>query len=343
MDESIEHPRIRVQGTLTVYAKVNMWYHNHAPHGESNMHYPRPRAALVGASAALLIYAACGGDSPAPTTAPPTPTPPPIVEPTPVPQVEVTREQIENAVAAAIEERGSDAAVADVRRYLESEMSPDGLEGMSDLEKRIEDQLAPALDELALDTPNDPAGVEGEDESDPDVLFRYMSAVNTLYAGQNEESISAFDLIIRVHPNMPRAYYYRGVAFYRSVLHEQAMADFDKAIELDPESGDPYLQRGMLHYDAGDSASALRDFDRAIQLAPWLLAPWLADAYRNRGAINLNEGRTNEGLSDFQRALEIYSFERNQERIDEARQIISDPPDEPIEMFKATDILPRLP
>lgn len=338
MDESIEHPHIRVQGTPTVYAKVNMWYHDHATHGESNMHYPRPRAAFIGASAALLIYAACGGDSPAPTTAPPTPTPRPAVEPTPVPQVEVTSEQIQNAVAAAIEERGADAAPADVRRYLEGEMSPDGLEGVSDLEQRIEDQLAHALDDLAQDTPDDPVDVEGEEESDPDVLFRYMSAVNTLYAGQNEESISTFDLIIRVHPNMPRAYYYRGVAFYRSDQHEQAMADFDKAIELDPESGDPYLQRGMLHYDAGDSASALQDFDRAIQLAPWL-----ADAYRNRGAIKLNEGRTNEGLSDFQRALEIYAFERNQERVDEARQIISDPPDEPIEMFKATDILPRLP
>ena len=338
MDESIEHPRVRVQNTLTLYAKVNMWYHNHAPNGESNMHYLIPRTALIAASAALLIYAACGGDSPAPTTAPPTPTPRPAVEPTPTPQVEVTEEQIQNAVAAAIEERGPDTAAADVQRYLESEMFPDGLEDVSDLEQRIEDQLAPALDDLAAATPDAPTDGEGEDESEPDVLFRYMSAVNTLYAGQNEESVSAFDLIIRVHPNMPRAYYYRGVALYRSDLHEQAMADFDKAIELDPESGDPYLQRGMLHYDAGDSASALRDFDRAIQLAPWL-----ADAYRNRGAINLNEGRTNEGLSDFQRALEIYAFERNQERVDEARQIISDPPDEPIEMFKATDILPRLP
>lgn len=298
------------------------------------LHYTRHRAAFVGAAAAFLICAACGGEPPAPTVAPPTHTPRPTVEPTPVPQVEVTQEQIEDAVAAAIDERGEDTAAADVLRYLEREMFRDGLGvDTSELEKRIEDELSPALDDLARDDPSDE-----EDDSEPDVLFRYMSAVNTLYAGQNEESIPAFDLIIRVHPDMPRAYYYRGVAFYRSDLHEQAMADFDKAIELDPESGDSYLQRGLLHYDAGDSDAALRDFDRAIRLAPWL-----ADAYRNRGAIKLNQGRTDEGLDDFQRALDIYVFERNEERADEARQIIADPPDEPIEMFKATDILPRLP
>lgn len=300
------------------------------------MHYTRPRAAFVGVAAAFLICAACGEESPTPTTAPTTPTPRPTVEPTPIPQVEVTQEQIEDAVAATIDERGEDTATADVLRYLEREMFPDGLGvDTSELEKRIEDDLSPALDDLARDDPND---VDEEGDSEPDVLFRYMSAVNTLYAGQNEESIPTFDLIIRVHPDMPRAYYYRGVAFYRSDLHEQAMADFDKAIELDPESGDSYLQRGLIHYDAGDSDAALRDFDRAIRLAPWL-----ADAYRNRGAIKLNQGRTNEGLADFQRALEIYAFERNDELADEARQIIDDPPDEPIEMFKDTDILPRLP
>lgn len=300
------------------------------------LHYTKPRAAFVGAAAAFLICAACGGESPAPTAAPTTPAPRPTIEPTPAPRVEVTEEQIEDAVAAAIDERGEDTATADVLRHLEREMFPDGLGvNTSELEERIGDELSPALDDLAR---NDPDDMDEEDDSEPDVLFRYMSAVNTLYAGQNEESIPAFDLIIRVHPDMPRAYYYRGVAFYRSDLYEQAMADFDKSIELDPESGDSYLQRGMLHYDVGDSDAALWDLDRAIRLAPWL-----ADAYRNRGAIKLNQGRTNEGLADFQLALNIYAFERNEERVEEARQIIADPPNEPIEMFKATDILPRLP
>ena len=80
-------------------------------------------------------------------------------------------------------------------------------------------------------------GESEEDESDPDVLFRFMSAVNTLYAGQNEESIPAFDLIIRIHPEMPRAYYYRGVAFYRSEQHELAQGRFREIAGARPRVG----------------------------------------------------------------------------------------------------------
>ena len=189
-------------------------------------------------------------------------------------------------------------------------------------------------------TPEPASDGESEDgeESDPDVLFRFMNAVNTLYAGQNEESIPAFDLIIRVHPEMPRAYYYRGVAFYRSEQNEMAMADFEKSIDLDPESGDTYLQRALLHHDMGDSDAALDDFNTAIDLAPWL-----ADAYRNRGALLINNGQSAPGRADLERALEVYLYERNQERVDEVRELLANPPEGPIEMFKATDILPRLP
>ena len=141
-----------------------------------------------------------------------------------------------------------------------------------------------------------------DDESDPDVLFRFMSAVNILYAGQNEESIPAFDLIIRIHPEMPRAYYYRGVAFYRSEQIELAKADFEKSLELDPESGDTYLQRGLLNYDEGDERAALDDFNTAIRLAPWL-----ADAYRNRGALLINNGQSAPGRADLERALWKYT------------------------------------
>ena len=151
-------------------------------------------------------------------------------------------------------------------------------------ERWVEDELARALEAAGDATEGD------DDESEPDVLFRFMNAVNTLYAGQNEESIPAFDLIIRVHPEMPRAYYYRGVAFYRSELNDQAMADFVKSIELDPESGDTYLQRGLLHHDTGDKQAALDDFNTAIDLAPWL-----ADAYRNRGTLLLNNGQAAPG------------------------------------------------
>ena len=286
------------------------------------MQYARIAAALFMAFVALMTLAACGGgDSPDPTPAPSlsTPTVESEPEPTPTPEPAVTEEDIEKAVEQAIEEGGAEATIDDVVKLLGDDADS--------TRESAEEMLAESL-----------AALESDDESDPDVLFRFMSAVNILYAGQNEESIPAFDLIIRIHPEMPRAYYYRGVAFYRSEQIELAKADFERSLELDPESGDTYLQRGLLNYDEGDERAALDDFNTAIRLAPWL-----ADAYRNRGALLINNGQSAPGRADLERALEIYRFERSEERIEEVRELLDNPPVGQIEMFKATDILPRLP
>ena len=290
------------------------------------MPHPRYTIALFLALVALVTLAACGGGSPDPTSTPALSTPTVESEPDPPPTSEptVTEEDIEKAVEQAIEEKGTEATVDDVVGALEDDSDS--------IRESAEKVLAESL--AALDSD----GESEDDESDPDVLFRFMSAVNTLYAGQNEESIPAFDLIIRIHPEMPRAYYYRGVAFLRSEQYELAREDFEKSLELDPESGDTYLQRGLLHHDEGDEQAALDDFNTAIRLAPWL-----ADAYRNRGALLINNGQSAPGRADLERALEIYRFERSEERIEEVRELLDNPPADPIEMFKATDILPRLP
>ena len=292
------------------------------------MRHARTIISLMAALVALFVLSACGGDSPDPTPAPSLsgPTAEADTDPTPSPEptVTVTQADIEKAVQEAIEEKGTDITAADVEL-------PSGVDADS-VRKLVEDEVVRAVEAASDATEGD------EEESEPDVLFRFMNAVNTLYAGQNEESIPAFDLIIRIHPEMPRAYYYRGVAFYRSELTEQAMADFEKSIELDPESGDTYLQRGLLHYDTGNKQAALDDFNTAIDLAPWL-----ADAYRNRGTLFINNGQAAPGRADLERALEIYLFERSQERVEEVRELLNNPPVGEIELFKATDILPRLP
>ena len=291
------------------------------------MQHARSAFLLIGALFALAAIAACGGSSPDPTPVPSTPTAvsEPEPSPTPEPAVAVSQEDIEKAVEEAIEEKGTEVTVDDVLAVLEDDSDS--------TRESAEEMIAESL--AALEAAG---GESEEDESDPDVLFRFMNAVNTLYAGQNEESIPAFDLIIRIHPEMPRAYYYRGVAFFRSEQNELALADFERSLELDPESGDTYLQRGLLRHEEGDDQGALDDYNTAIGLAPWI-----ADAYRNRGALLINNGQTALGRADLERALEIYRFERNEERIEEVRGLLDNPPAGPIEMFKTTDILPRLP
>ena len=293
------------------------------------MQHARTAIILLGALIAVAAWTACGGGGPDPTPEPSlsTPTVEAAAGDSPPAGPAMSDSDIEDAVREALDENGADITFDDVE--LPSGVDPDAVR------ERVEDEIARAVEEFEAAASD---AADEEEESDPDVLFRYMNAVNTLYAGQNEESLTAFDLIIRVHPEMPRAYYYRGVANYRSEINDQAMDDFNKSIELDPESGDTYLQRGLLHYDLGDEQAALKDFNTAIDLFPWL-----ADAYRNRGALLINNSQVAPGRADLERALEIYRFERNQERVEEVTELLSGPLTGPIEMFKAIDILPRLP
>ena len=293
------------------------------------MQHARTVIILLGALIAVVAWTACGGGDPDPTPEPSlsTPTAEAAADDSPPAGPAMSDDDIEDAVQEALDENGADITFDDVE--LPSGVDPDSVRD------RVEDEIARAVEEFEAAASD---ATDEEEESDPDVLFRYMNAVNTLYAGQNEESLTAFDLIIRVHPEMPRAYYYRGVANYRSEINDQAMDDFNKSIELDPESGDTYLQRGLLHYDLQDKQAALEDFNTAIDLFPWL-----ADAYRNRGALLINNSQIAPGRADLERALEIYRFERDQERVEEVTELLNGPLTGPIEMFKATDILPRLP
>ncbi len=290
---------------------------------------------IIAGLSALLLVAACGDSQPEPTVTPvlSTPTAEPTAEATAVPTV--TASEIEQFVR---DSAPSSLSAADVGRIVDqlvaSQSDQTGIR-RPDLEKLVRDAFAEAEQEttLASDGPED-----DNETSTPDVLFRYMNAVNQLYAGQADEAISAFDLIIRVHPDMARAYYYRGVAFYRAGFDEEALADLETAIDLDPESGEPYLQRGLIHYQNDDRQAAMRDFNSAIDLAPWL-----ADAYRNRGVLFLNNGVVGPGVADLEQALRIYQFERKRDQVEELTALLDNPPNEPLQMLTSTDILPRLP
>jgi len=172
---------------------------------------------LIAGFSVLLFVAACGDDKPEPTPVPvlSTPTPEPTIDPTATPAATVTKLDIQKAVERALEDRGTSASVAQLGRIIREDLLsvqfPNGIGiDSDDLDTMIEEELIPAREALLA------ANRAQEDENEtttPDVLFRYMGAVNSLYAGQNDEAIPAFDLIIRVHPDMARAYYYRGLAF----------------------------------------------------------------------------------------------------------------------------------
>ncbi|MDP6064441.1 MAG: tetratricopeptide repeat protein [SAR202 cluster bacterium] len=100
----------------------------------------------------------------------------------------------------------------------------------------------------------------------PDVLFRYMAGVNLLSAAQYDEAVSSFDMVIRVLPEMAKAYHYRGLAHYNKERFELALEDFIKAIELKPVFPEAFMNRGVLHLNQGNLSQGIKDLEEAIRL-----------------------------------------------------------------------------
>ena len=164
------------------------------------------------------------------------------------------------------------------------------------------------------------AEAEDEEDSTPDVLFRYMSGVNLLNAGQWKESLPQFDLVIRVHPELARAYFYRGIAQYHEDEDEAALEDYNKAIELDNRFAEAFHARGLLHYRDEDQQTALADLNKAIYYAPDF-----GDAYRNRGVLYLNDNKVDPGVRDLETALLIYQRNRQGERVRDVLSLLEGP------------------
>ena len=100
----------------------------------------------------------------------------------------------------------------------------------------------------------------------PDMLFRYLQAVQLLNAAQYEEAITSFDIVLRVLPDLAIAYNYRGVAYYHEEQYELALEDFDKSIELKKTSPTPFLNRATLHDKLGNTRKAIEDLEAALEL-----------------------------------------------------------------------------
>lgn len=61
-----------------------------------------------------------------------------------------------------------------------------------------------------------------------------------------DAAIAEFDRVVRENPNLPDAYYYRGLAYLASGKTAEAKADFQKLIEIDPKHANAEEAREFL-------------------------------------------------------------------------------------------------
>lgn len=84
------------------------------------------------------------------------------------------------------------------------------------------------------------------------------------------------------------------------IAQAEAMADIDKVIKLSPEMPIAYYNKGVMLIDRQDYTSALNALNRAIELNPSF-----GEAYYNRGYVYLHLGNREAGSADLRKAGEL--------------------------------------
>ena len=87
-----------------------------------------------------------------------------------------------------------------------------------------------------------------------------------LGAGQYEEAIAQFDIVIRVLPKFAQAYNGRGMAYFHEDEFDLAFEDFDTAISLKPDLADAYMNRVAVHLTREQIPEAISDMRKALSL-----------------------------------------------------------------------------
>jgi tetratricopeptide (TPR) repeat protein len=154
----------------------------------------------------------------------------------------------------------------------------------------------PVAPPRADQTPDD--ALAGIDRTDVQQLMRRGKE---LY-DQNrfDESVRAYQAVIRLAPDNQAAHSNLGSAYYRLQQLDDALASFREAVRLNPSDAEA-------RQNLGAGMAALGDFDAAIAeyLQAVALKPDLAPAHYSLGVLYQETGNTASAIEKFKRFLQL--------------------------------------
>jgi tetratricopeptide (TPR) repeat protein len=115
-----------------------------------------------------------------------------------------------------------------------------------------------------------------------------------------EESIKRYDRAIALNPKFADAYYHRGLALQNLKRFHDSLECYERAIAFKPNFVEAYSNRGGVLRRLERPAEALASYDRAIALKPENAA-----GYVSRGNVLQELGRLDEALASFDKAIAI--------------------------------------
>jgi len=117
---------------------------------------------------------------------------------------------------------------------------------------------------------------------------------------KNVDCIKFLDVFIEKDPNIAKAYYNRGNAYYRLNQYERAIEDYNKTIELNQNLAEPYNNRGLAYIGLGRYGMAIDDCSKAIELNSNF-----AETYNNRGLAYIGLKKHERAIEDYNKAIEL--------------------------------------
>ena len=120
-------------------------------------------------------------------------------------------------------------------------------------------------------------------------------------SGDLRSAIVSYDEAIRLYPDYSKAYFNRGMAYYKLNEIDKAIADFSEAVTIKQDYIDAYYQRGIAYYySQRQYEEAIADFNQVI-----VLDPDDARAYFNRAFIYAYLGNYDAAFDDYDRAIKL--------------------------------------
>ena len=121
-----------------------------------------------------------------------------------------------------------------------------------------------------------------------------------------DAAIASYGALIRLQPQDPAGYYYRGTVYAQKQDWAAAIKDYSTSLRLNPDSPGTQVKRALAHGNLKDFDRAFTDADAAVRLNPRS-----AEAICLRGAIHAERGETADALADFNLSLQVdpnYSY-----------------------------------
>jgi len=168
------------------------------------------------------------------------------------------------------------------------------------------DSLEEWLDSLEVNTPESAysestsKSVELLTEPSDDAKFYRDRAGEKFDNKAYQSMIADYAQEIRLNPEDPYCYFYRGDFYNFLKDYQSAIADYTQAIRLNPEEPPFYKKRGNAYKDLKDYQSAIADYTQAIRLSPENQF-----YYINRGHAHLTLKDYQSAIADFNKAIRL--------------------------------------